>query len=187
VIDKNTLCISYEVSGIQVCADNASTADDIKLTVLETIPQKSHTIVGTVEILRVPSDMRSINKQRVAEGYSMANIMAGESDYQADIVAIEMDLEAPVDSEPYIQGLKENDIYVIKSLDVAKRRRNEGIGSCILQQLPKVLSRIGNDSNPVIAVVPMGKKEADDAKVINFFKKNGFRRVHAHAQTWYFC
>lgn len=186
-MNKNNLYISYEVSGMQVCVDNASTADDIKLTVVEVIPQKSHSIVGTVEILRVPSDMRSINKQRVAEGYGMANIMAGERDCQADIVAIEMDLADPVDSEPYIQGLKENDMYVIKSIEVVKKRRNEGIGSCILQQLPQVLKRISNDSNPVIAVVPMGKKDVDDAKAINFFKKNNFKKVHACAQTYYFC
>ncbi|MBQ8806139.1 MAG: hypothetical protein IJZ68_06605 [Bacteroidaceae bacterium] len=186
-MNKNTLYISYEVSGMQVCVDNASTADDIKLTVVEVIPQKSHSVVGTVEILRVPSDMRSINKQRVAEGYGMANIMAGERDCQADIVAIEMDLNDPMESEPYIQGLKDNDMYVIKSIEVSKRRRNEGIGSCILQQLSKVLSRISNDSNPVIAVVPMGKKDEDDAKAVNFFEKNGFKRVHACAQTWYYC
>lgn len=186
-MDKSTLYISYEVSGMQVCVDNTSTADDIKLTVVEVIPQKSHTIVGTVELLRVPSDMRSINQQRVAEGYGMANIMAGERDCQADIIAIEMDLSDPVMSEPYIKGLQDNDMYVIKSIEVPKRRRNEGIGSCILNQLPQVLKRITNDGSPVIAVVPMGKKVEDDAKAVNFFVKNGYKKVHACAQTYYSC
>lgn len=188
MVDKNTLYISYEVSGMKTCGDSASTADDIKLTVVEVIPQKSHSIVGFVEITRIPSSLRKENLGRVADGYGMANVMQNERDSRADIIAQEMDLTDPLYSEPYIQQLTKNDLYVIKSIEVPKNRRGNGIGSCILSQLPAVLQRITNDSHPVITVVPYIKGKQDDiAKAKKFFEKNNYKKVHACAQTLYSC
>ena len=99
-----------------------------------------------------------------------------------------MDLTDPLYSEPYIQQLTNNDLYVIKSIEVPKNRRGNGIGSCILSQLPAVLQRITNDPHPVITVVPYIKGKQDDiAKAKKFFEKNNYKKVHACAQTLYSC
>lgn len=188
MVNANNLYISYDVSGMQVCVTAASTADDIKLSVVEIVPQKSHSIVATVELTRIPSEFRAINSQRVAEDYyGMTNVMLNEREGNCDIIAQEMELMDPEMTLPYMQKLQENDLYIIKSIHVTKNRRNEGIGSCVLQQLPQVLKRITNDQNPVIAVIPSVKVTGTLDKVKNFFTKNGYKKVHTCAQTLYFC
>lgn len=182
--NNNNLYITYNVSGMQVCVDNASTVDDITLEFSEIIPAKPHTIIGHVEITRIPSDLRQINFERVEGGYGMMNAMSNERDSKADVIAQEMNLEDPVKTEPYIQGLMNNDLYVIKNIKVIKC--GQGYGSYILKQLPKVLKRITNDRRPVIAVVPNSKKATDVERVIHFFELNDFKKVHACAQTRYF-
>ena len=188
MVDKNALYITYEVSGIKPCGDTSSSADDIKLDVMEVIPQKTHNLIGYIEIVRIPSSLRKSNADRVAAGYGMENVMSSERDSRADIIAQEMDIADPLYTEPYIQMLAENDMYVIKFMQVTKNRRGQGYGSAILDQLPAVLRRIANDEHPVIAVVPSTtSKQVDIERVRNFFEKNNFKRVHACAQSWYRC
>lgn len=186
--DTSRIYLTYEVSGMHVCDDLSSPADDIVMDLIETVPNKEHNLVGHIELTRIPSDLRSINADRVADGYGMANIMMGEQDSRADIIAQEMNLMDPDAKEPYIKALKGNDLYVIKFIAITKNRREDGYGSYALSKLPAALKRITNDQNPVIAVVPAEHgKDSDLERAKDFFKKNGYKKVCSCAQTWYYC
>lgn len=186
--DTSRIYLAYEVNGMHVCDDLSSPADDITMDVIEIVPGKEHNLIGHIEITRVPSDLRSINIERVDAGYAMANIMMSERDSRADIIAQEMDLQDPDIKEPFVKALKENDMYVLKFFQITKNRREQGYGSYALSKLPAALKRITNDRRPVIAVVPAENgKGFDLERAKHFFEKNGYKKVHACAQTWYFC
>lgn len=180
--------LSYEVSGVHVCDDGTRTVDDVNIDIAEIIPGKAHNLLGRIEIVRIPSDLRSINIECVDAGYAMASAMMAESAAKADIIAKEMNLDNPSIRQPYVKMLKENDLYVIKSIQITKNLRGMGYGSYTLSQLPAALKRITNDRHPVIAVVPYAfNKPADDERVIKFFERSGYKRVDARAQTLYYC
>lgn len=182
------ICLNYEVSGMHVCDDGMSTADDININVMEIVPGRAYNLLGHIEIVRIPSDLRSINIERVDAGYGMANVMMAERDAMADVVAHEMRLQNPDIKAPCVRTLKENDMYVIKFFQITKNRRGQGYGSYVLSKLPAALSRITNDRRPVIAVVPYApNKPEDDERVKNFFTKNGYKPVTSNSQTLYYC
>lgn len=180
--------LNYEVSGMHVCEDSMGTVDDIRIDVIEVIPSKAHNLLGHIEIIRIPSDLRSINIERVDTGYGMANAMMTETIAKADVIAQEMGLSNPSLKQSYVRALKENDMYVIKFFQMTKNRRGQGYGSYVLSKLPAALKRITNDRRPVIAVVPYApNKPEDDERVKNFFTKNGYKPVTSNAQTLYYC
>lgn len=183
----NNIYLNYEASGMYAC-NNVRVADDIRIDIVEIVPGKSYTPVGCVEIVRFPSDLRSINIECVDAGYMMASAMMAESAAKADIIAKEMSLDNPSIRQPYIRTLKENDLYVIKSFQIAKNLRGKGYGSYALNKLPAALKRITNDRRPVIAVVPQVLNKSDDSeRVIKFFEQNGYKKVDSCAQTLYYC
>lgn len=180
--------LRYEVSGMHTCDDSAGTVDDIYIDVIENIPQKAHNLLGHIEIIRVPSDLRSINMGRAEAGYGMTNAMMAETIAQAHVIAQELGLAHPDINQPYVQALQENDMYVIKFFQITKHRRGKGHGSYVLSKLPEALRRITNDQHPVIAVVPYAQqKPEDNERVVKFFEKNGYKRVDTCAQTLYYC
>lgn len=182
-MDK-TIFMNYETSGMCVCGDTAGTKETIKMTIIEVEPGKSYNAIGKVEVARYPSDMRLLNFRRREDGYSMAALMSCDQDSQADIIAQEMDLSDPALTEPAIKVLKDNDLYVIKSMFITKRKRDKGYGTYVLSHLQDVLKRISNDSRPVIAVIPHAfENPADTDRVVRFFKSNDFKQAHAASRT----
>lgn len=182
MVDKNHLYMQYEVSGMKVCCDNHGSPDDIRISVVEIQPTKFHRVVCEIDIVRIPSGLRNERAD-----YSMSNMMKAEQEIAGDIIAQEMDIDDPVFNEPYTQGLRKNDLYIIKSIKVDAKRRGEGIGSAALEALPATLTRITHDPHPVIVVIPKAEKNSDQLKVCDFFEENGFRKVHACSSTWYHC
>ncbi len=182
-MDKR-IFINYETSGMCVCGDTAGTKETIKLTIIEVEPGKTYNTIGKVEVTRYPSDTRLLNFKRREDGYSMAVLMSCDKDCQADIIAQEMDLYDPCPMEPVNRVLKDNDLYVIKSMFITKRKRDKGYGTYVLCHLQDVLKRISNDSRPVIAVVPHAfENPADTDRVVRFFESNDFKKAHNLAQT----
>ena len=187
-MNTSRIYLNYEVSGMHVCEDGMSPVDDIHLDVVEIIPGKAHNLLGYIEIIRVSSDLRNINIERVDAGYEMANVMMSERDSMADVVAREMSLASPNIRIEYVRALKENDLYVVKKFYLASINRGKGYGTYVLGKLPAALRRITNDRRPVIAVVPYApNKPEDDERVKNFFTKNGYKPVTSNAQTLYYC
>ena len=182
MVDKNHLYMQYEVSGMKVCCDNHGSPDDIRIGVVEILPTKFHRVVCEIDIVRIPSGLRNESAD-----YSMSSVMAAEQGIPGSIMAQEMDIDDPVFTEPYIKGLRSNDLYIIKSIKVDAKRRGEGIGSAALEALPATLTRITNDARPVIVVMPAAEKDGDESKIRDFFEYNGFRKVHALSRTWYRC
>jgi GNAT superfamily N-acetyltransferase len=137
-----------------------------------------------MEINTYPSDARPLNVHRRKDGYSMAMMMSCDKDSCSDVIAQEMDLYGAHLVEPAIQALGYNDLYVIKSMFITKRKRGKGYGTYVLSHIEDALRCISNDSNPVIAVVPHAfENPADTDRVIKFFKSNNFKQVHEDSRT----
>lgn len=140
--------------------------------------------LGHINVLRIPSDMEhSIN---LGENYNTEEAMKNSS--LADLFTVAESLrigqmvDFPDETQPIdVYGaLIYGDLFYITELFVEKEYRNVGLGSALLEALPKLIQYYCGGTDVLIALTIMPIDLEDDEKkayerLEEFYKRNDFK------------
>lgn len=151
------------------------------------------TYVGSVELIRIPSNRNMTHKYAAGDSYDMKNVMK-ELGERPSTIANEMKLQGHFQCSGCRKYLDKNDLYYVKHIYVEPEYQRQGVGRYMMEKLPAWVSRITRESNPVFAAVPYcywldyaaEEKRKEAFGITHFLVKCGWKLAKYNSPAMYF-
>ena len=151
------------------------------------------TYVGSVEMVRIPSNRNITREYATNCGYDMGKLMKEMGERPAAI-ADEMKLFDHFQCSGCRKYLDKNDLYYVKHVHVDPAYQHQGVGRYMLAKLPDWTRRITRESNPVFAAVPYcywldysaEEKRREALGVGHFMIKCGWKLAKKNSSAMYY-
>ena len=133
-------------------------------------------VVGTVEIIRIPSSLRKFNNRMLGDHYDTLTWMDDESQELSDVALVMKNALSDVSADMY-DALFESDLYYISRVHVEKQFRGCGIGSNIMYKLYRIVQMCAHEESPVLLLRAFPTEET--------FMTEEWKYNHKRLLTWY--
>lgn len=151
------------------------------------------TYVGSIEMIRIPSNRNMTRTYATNCGYDMGELMK-EIGERPGTIADEMKLYGHFQCSGCRKHLNENDLYYVKHIHVDPAYQRQGVGRYMLKKLSDWTSRITREANPVFAAVPYcywldytaEQKRKEALGVTQFLVKCGWKLAKKNSSAMYF-
>jgi GNAT superfamily N-acetyltransferase len=149
--------------------------------------------VGSVEIIRIPSNRNMTHMYATGCGYDMSDLMH-ELGKRPGIIADEMKLKDWFQCSGCRKHLDKNDLYYMKSIHVEEEYRRKGVGRYMMEKLPYWVRRVTRESDPVFAAMPYcywldytaEEKRKEALGVADFLIKCGWKLANKSSSAMYY-
>lgn len=151
------------------------------------------TYVGSIELIRIPSNRNMTSMYAAGYGYDMGKLMK-ELGERPGVIADEMKLFNDFQCSGCRKHLNKNDLYYVKHIHVDPNYQRQGVGRYMMEKLPSWVRRITRESNPVFAAVPYcywldysnEAKLKETLGVTDFLIKCGWKLAKCNSPAMYY-
>ncbi|MBQ8806131.1 MAG: GNAT family N-acetyltransferase [Bacteroidaceae bacterium] len=151
------------------------------------------TYVGSIELIRIPSNRNMTHMYAAGGGYDMGKLMK-ELGERPGIIADEMKLFDWFQCSSCRKYLDKNDLYYVKHIHVDPAYQRQGVGRYMMEKLPYWVRRITREHNPVFAAVPYcywldytaEEKRKEALGVGHFLIKCGWKLAKKNSSAMYY-